>query len=518
VSFSPTPEQEAILTAVAKSDGPSVMVEAGAGCAKTSTLTLASEGVKSPSLAIAFNKKIADELATKLPSNFNARTMNSLGHRAWARARNNNKMVLDNRKAGKIITEMAKYRRIHLQEDQWDYARLLFREAQIQGLVPETFTRQGIAKSLVPDDKSGWQALGDTHAIPDDDFDMVWEIAREALTENIKLAYSGTISFDDQIYCSTMLGGVFEKYPVVFVDEDQDLSPLQIRMISQSMTRDARILAVGDKCQSIYAFRGAVGEAAEQIRALRPDWIDLPLMTSFRVPQLVADRQKSHVPMFRAFGTNPPGQIKHMNGGGETDGWHWKGVVDILPEWPLDIAILCRNNAPLLSLAFRLIRQGIGCSMMGRDISKGLKALSKKLAPLDSTPAETVVAKIDQWLISEISKARVNDNPDAAEKFTDKAESLKAIMESADCKDAGQLRRQIDNLFSRESGQVVLSTIHRAKGLEWPAVIHLDPFRLPSKWAIKSGGRALEQENNLRYVAETRTKHTLIMANLEGFQ
>lgn len=517
MTFSPTPEQEAILAAVAKSDGPSVLVEAGAGCAKTSTLTMASQVVNQASLAIAFNKKIADEMSERLASNFTCRTMNALGHRAWMRARNTRQMKVDAYKPGKIISEMAKARRTYLAEDQWDYAKILLREAQIQGLVPEQFTRQGLAKSLVPDTKEGWQQLSDSHAIPDDDFDMVWEIAREALIENIKQAYAGFMSFDDQIYCSTMLGGIFDRYPMVFVDEDQDLSPLQIRMLSQSLHRDGRILAVGDKCQSIYAFRGAVGEAAEQIRQLRPEWVDLPLMTSFRVPQIVADRQRGHVPMFRAHGANPAGQVHHMKL--DSDGsWTWKELLAILPEWPLDLAILCRVNAPIISMAFKLIRQGVGCSVAGRDISKGLKALSKKLAPQDTMPADAIRERIDSWLNMELHKARMNDNPDAAEKFVDKAESLKAIMESAECKDAGQLRRQIDNLFSRENGQVLLSTIHRAKGLEWPAVIHLDPFRLPSKWAIQKGGRTLEQEANLKYVCETRTKHTLIMANLEDFQ
>lgn len=514
--FTPTAEQQAILDVIADPNGPSAMVEAGAGCAKTSTLELASHKVRVPALAIAFNKKIADELATRVPGNFNARTMNALGHRAWMRARNTRAMKLDNRKAGQIITQMAKEHHVYLQEDQWDYARLLFREAQIQGLVPEFYTRQGVGKSLVDDTEEGWRSLGDVHAIPDDDFDMVWEIAREALVENIKLAYQGVISFDDQIYCSTMLGGVFDRYPVVFVDEDQDLSPLQIIMIRRSLARDARILAVGDKCQSIYAFRGAVGEAAEQIRALLPNWVDLPLMTSFRCPQLVADRQRGHVPMFRAHGTNPPGQVKSL--GTIDEGWTWRQVTDLLPDYPLDTAVLCRNNAPLLSMAFRLIRQGIGCSMMGRDISKGLKALSKKIAPEDGTSAELFLGKLNEWTQSELSKARLADNPEAAEKFVDKADCLRAVMESAECTNAGQLRRQLDNLFSRENGQVILSTIHRAKGLEWPAVIHLDPFRLPSKWALKNGGRQLEQEHNLRYVAETRTKHTLLMANLEEFE
>jgi len=169
-------------------------------------------------------------------------------------------------------------------------------------------------------------------------------------------------------------------------------------------------------------------------------------------------------------------------------------------------------------MAFKLIRQGIGCHVLGRDISKGLVALTKKLFPENNTPAPTVMSLLHSWLESETSKAHVSGNPEAADKFTDKADSIAAIMESAECQNAGQLRDQIERLFSRESGLVTLSTIHKAKGLEWGAVMHLDPFRLPSKFAVKAGGRALEQEKNLRYVCETRTKHTLLFGKVEGFQ
>jgi len=162
---------------------------------------------------------------------------------------------------------------------------------------------------------------------------------------------------------------------------------------------------------------------------------------------------------------------------------------------------------------------------LGRDIAKGLKALSKKIVPEDNTPADTVRHKIDEWMRTELSKAEVNHKPpEVSEKYVDKAESLLAVLESAECKDAGQLRRQIDNLFSRENGTVILSTVHKAKGMEWPVVLHLDPWRIPSKWAAKARAeqtpgweRLIDQEMNLRYVCETRTKHTLLMGNLNEF-
>jgi DNA helicase II / ATP-dependent DNA helicase PcrA len=508
----PTDEQQAIIEAVAVPDGSSIMIQAGAGCAKTTTAVMSMSGVRVPTLSVAFNKRNADELAKVMPQNVLSKTANGVCHGAWLRARNLRGAKVDAYKGSKLISEIAKQNHMHLSTDQWDYAKTLFREAQIQGLVPEPFGSQ--FTTLVPDTKEGWQALADQHAIPDEEFEYVWEVTRDALIENIKQAFQGIISFDDQIYCATLLGGVFQKYDFLVLDEVQDFNPLNIRMAKMSITKDGRIFAVGDKYQSIYAFRGAVGDAHERIRELRANWTDLPLMTSFRVPKLVAARQTDHVPGFRAHESNAPGQIVQV---GSLGGWTWDTVTRVAPDWPIDTAILCRNNAPLITLAFKLIRNQIGCHVLGRDISKGLKALTKKLCPDDNTKADIVKGKIQEWLQSELAKARVNDNPDAADKFTDKAESIIAVLESAECQDAGQLRRQIDNLFNRENSLITLSTVHKAKGMEWPVVMHLDPQRVPSQRAINQGGRALEQELNLKYVAETRTKHTLLLAQAESY-
>ena len=52
-------------------------------------------------------------------------------------------------------------------------------------------------------------------------------------------------------------------------------------------------------------------------------------------------------------------------------------------------------------------------------------------------------------------------------------------------------------------------------------MLHLDPWRIPSKWARlaadDNNSVPLEQEYNLQYVIETRAKNTLILANLEQF-
>lgn len=74
-------------------------------------------------------------------------------------------------------------------------------------------------------------------------------------------------------------------------------------------------------------------------------------------------------------------------------------------------------------------------------------------------------------------------------------------------------------MFSKDSLRITLATGHKAKGLEWPTVIHLDPWRVPSKYAKQalSEGHTIpmEQDLNLRYVIETRTMQKLILGDLE---
>ena len=126
--------------------------------------------------------------------------------------------------------------------------------------------------------------------------------------------------------------------------------------------------------------------------------------------------------------------------------------------------------------------------------------------------------RIASWLDIESKTLRDKGQEGKIPSLEDKAESLMAIIESGPCATAGALRDRIKALFESEVAPIILATGHRAKGLEWTTVIHLDPWRVPAKWALKSGDPGtLIQEHNLKYVIETRAKHTLAYANLEDF-
>jgi len=67
------------------------------------------------------------------------------------------------------------------------------------------------------------------------------------------------------------------------------------------------------------------------------------------------------------------------------------------------------------------------------------------------------------------------------------------------------LENYIDSLCSDESSPITLSTCHRAKGLESDRIFIISPHDLPMVWRNQQGWQ-LEQENNLLYVALTRSK------------
>jgi DNA helicase II / ATP-dependent DNA helicase PcrA len=512
---SPTPEQAEIISAVATGSD-SLMISAYAGTAKSTTIEMAAPTVRQPALAVAFNKKIADELQARLPHNFKARTLNSIGHGAWIRTLDRASVNLDGRKLGKLVTATAREMKLPLTTYQWEEVKTGVENAMKAGLSP-----RDIGQPIIKDTEENWRDLIECDSR---DFGMLYDVGWRTLKASIDLARAGHISFDDQIYCPTILGGAWEKFPRVFVDEAQDLSLLNHVMLD--LCSIGPIAAVGDKRQAIYLFRGADSSSMDSMRRLRPEWNDLKLTVTFRCPRAIVARQQGHAPGYTAAPGNIDGLFAAFERVGDK-GWNWESLQErmahITAELPeaKQLAILCRNNAPLVSMAFKLIRAGVGCQMLGRDIGKGLVNLTTKLSKDDSLKISAFTEIMNAWLDKECTIALANDKPDRVDKLTDQVECLRATIEGASPSTVGDLRAILQRIFSKENGQVILSSIHRAKGLEWPLVVHLDPWRIPSKqaqFAAANGDpKPLEQESNLRYVAETRTKHSLINANMEDF-
>lgn len=520
-----TDEQEAIRAATVDSQD-SLMISAYAGCGKTSTLEMLAPLLRPvPTLALAFNVKIKKELERRLPSNFTVLTMNGLGHRAWARALRATPLKMDDKKLGRLITATAKKGGLPLDTDQWNAIRELVSRAMQVGITPEA-TRKG----WVEDTEENWGQLAEDNWI--ECTPAMIEIARRVLREHVRESLEGIISFDDQLYMPIFFGtaGCWPQFAQGLIDEAQDLSAINHEQVKRAIPQ-GRLVVCGDPKQAIYQFRGADGQSMGTMRALRSAWIDLPLVTTFRCPKVVVERQQGHAPGFMAFESAPQGEFIRLpppmrpepgNDGRPTPivdarnaTWRWDSSGDL--SGSRQVAILCRNNAPLVSMAFKLIRTGQAVQMLGRDIGKGLVTLAKKLSKNDGTSAEEFRALLDSWRTTERSKAVANDDQGKIAGIEDRAECLLAVLDEAGAKTVRELVKRLTDLFESGNARITLSTGHRAKGLEWPVVLHLDPWRIPSKYAM-SNPVQMEQEKNLKYVIETRAQSVLIEASLDKFE
>jgi hypothetical protein len=82
------------------------MVNALAGTGKTSTIEMVCHAVKNiPILYLAFNKRIVDEAAKRMPSHVECRTQNGLGHRVWAQA-TGKRLIVDSGKMRQILKNL----------------------------------------------------------------------------------------------------------------------------------------------------------------------------------------------------------------------------------------------------------------------------------------------------------------------------------------------------------------------------------------------------------------------------
>jgi DNA helicase-2/ATP-dependent DNA helicase PcrA len=480
MNLTPTLEQSAIIEA-AKSTKDSILISALAGAAKTSTLEMICATLPvQPILCLAFNKRIAEEMKTRLPGHVSVKTMNALGHGIWAAA-TGRRLVVNSRKSYELlkgkVDALPRPQRLEAY-DTFSETLKAIGQAKVAGYIPEG--RFPSAKRLI--NQADFEQSFDEDG---QNFDLIDEV----LTDSIRLAYEGQIDFDDQIYMPTLFGGTFPRFPLVLVDEAQDLSSLNHAMLEKLVT--ARLIAVGDPFQSIYAFRGAMQSGMASLQ-MRHQMTEMTLSTSFRCPRAIVRRARSRAP--------------YMN----WPDWAEEGQIHEPKQWsaasiPENSAIICRNNAPLYRLGFNLIRAGRGVFIVGADIGPGLVKVLKKLGPETMTQFQVMDA-IDEWEETRGAKAK------SKESVADRAECLRVFAEHGNTLSGAVA--YAEHLF-KSTGTIQLLSGHKAKGLEWDTVGYLDSWRIPSKYAKTP--EELEQERNLDYVIVTRAKKELWYFNMDDF-
>lgn len=446
-----SPYQQEVFKAV-KDTRSNLLVQAVAGSGKTTTIVEAMRHESANALFLAFNKSIATELQQKIPVGREARTFNSLGHSALYR----------------MIPRTSKL-------DTWKIRNLLKEHVDAQ-VIPQLQRVIGLAKhnavGILDPGEVEW-FLNRLEQDPDLDPEGLAAYADAAHQVFWKsLDCEASFDFDDQVYLPVYHNRSLGSPDVVFVDEAQDLSPIQHLMLARL---NARTIAVGDRAQAIYGFRGADENSMDSLKQ-RFDMLELPLSITYRVPEKIAMLARSRVP-----------DLEWAKSGGKVE---WVSVLPQPSAFGAESMVICRNNAPLFRLGLEFIRARVPCKLMtafGQE-------LTKFISKLEGTTSAQAIKSLYEWRDRQLEKARSDTRITA---IHERVECVEPFLREFKLKiQAGAALTQI---IASETGTRIC-TIHKSKGLEARHVFFLQPELLKMEFI---------QEQNLYYVGVTRALEEL---------
>jgi DNA helicase-2/ATP-dependent DNA helicase PcrA len=321
-------------------------------------------------------------------------------------------------------------------------------------------------------------------------------VARSIMDKSVAIRYF--VDFDDMIYFPAALGMKVETYDNVFVDECQDLNRSQIELVLKMVKKpNGRIIAVGDPKQSIYGFRGADTEAMPRIKEVL-NAKELPLSVCYRCPTSHIELAKEIVAWIEPAPNAIAGTVETIT----SDAFNQSVDKDNEP------LVLCRTNAPLVSYALRLIKEGRKAHIRGSDIGSFLRGL---VIGFQTRTTTEFFGKVDEW---ENAQLEMLEKRWAAQAVKDTIIDYADVLREFGKQTANpfDIVTMIDRIFSDDKDGTIFSSVHKAKGLEADTVYIIRPDQLP---LIRKDQKdwELDQEMNLKYVALTRSKNKLVFVN-----
>jgi ATP-dependent DNA helicase UvrD/PcrA len=474
-------EQKAIFAWFESGKG-NLIVQARAGTGKTTTIkqafTFAPE--QGELLYAVFNKKNQKEAAEKITdARVSVRTLHSLGFwfikNVWSNAQPD-----DNVEFARIADVCGE----DLPED-------------VSGVIARLV---GFCKNLfvsVPDINAVLEVMDSRNLAVSDELAKDWPDAKiaqaaiGALNATLERDAAGRVSFNDMVWLPVAAGWVKPTFELVVVDEAQDMNMPQLMMAERACK--GRVCVVGDNRQAIYGFRGAASDGMHLMKQ-RLNAAELGLTTTYRCPKSVVALAQEIVSDYSAAPAAPEGEVVATS------------LPQVMESLTVGDAVLSRLNAPLMGVALSLLRRGIPARIEGRDIGKQLVAMVKKMRA-KSVP--DFLRKVSAW--SEKQAARITASggrhvQSKIELVNDQAATLTTVADG--CKNVDEVIARITNLFEDSDKArrpaVVCSSVHKAKGLEWNRVVLVaETFKNRHK---------SEEEANIYYVAVTRAKRTLLLA------
>ncbi len=526
------PEQRAVATAF----GPPVCVIAGAGTGKTRAITHriaygCATGAYDPFsvLAVTFTTRAAGEMRGRLRllgfPRVQARTFHSAALRQaqyfWPKSMGSELPRISDQRAG-LMAEAA--------------GRQLGQRVE-SGTLRDLLTEISWAKvSNVPPADYAELATEQGREVSAVDATGVGRIY--ARYEKLKVD-RGVIDFDDVLLCTVALLSdhddvrtqVRRTYRHLVVDEYQDVSPLQQKLLDLWQGDQPDLCVVGDPAQTIHSFAGARSSYLTRFGVRHPDAEVIRLVRDYRSTDQVVDLAN------RVLHSRGPGQgvrLVAQAGAGpapsftaadsESDeaarvaGWLAKLIADGVP--PAELAVLYRIHAQSPAYEAALSTAKVPFTLRA---SEGFFQRQEVRGAIVALKAQLGAASDD--LVTSVRGVLAGlgwtpEPPSGQGQARERWESLAALLGLA-TDHVGQhpdatladLIAELDERARAEhapSGAgVTLSTLHAAKGLEWEgvALVGLQEGTLP--FALAQSPVQLAEEQRLLYVGITRAKRHL---------
>jgi DNA helicase II / ATP-dependent DNA helicase PcrA len=334
------------------------------------------------------------------------------------------------------------------------------------------------------------------------------------------------------------------RYRCFVVDEYQDVTPLQQRVLNAWLGQRDDLTVVGDANQTIYSFTGATPQylldfsrrfpEATVVR-LERDYRSTPQVVSLANQVIAAARGRVAGSRLHLVGQRDPGPkptfSEHSDEVAEAASVAKKITRLIENGTPAsEIAVLYRINAQSETYEEALTEAGVAFQVRGgegffsrQEIRQALLAMQRAAERGVDASGDELAPMVRQLL----EPLGLTAEPPAGTRARERWEALTALAELTDDEVAQRpsldLRALVVELRQRADARhppvvqgVTLASLHAAKGLEWDAVflVGLADGTLPISHALSHGqdSEAVEEERRLFYVGITRARVHLALS------
>ncbi len=528
------PEQREVAVNL---DG-AMRVLAGAGTGKTRAIThriayAAASGAVTPTevLAVTFTTRAAGELRARLARlgvvGVQARTFHSAALRQaryfWPQAYGVDLPAVVKSKIPFIVEAASRNRQKASQADLRDLAGEI-EWAKVSNVRPQDYARLSAAAGRSVDGYDHATVAGIYSA-----YEEVKEQRHRVDMEDILLCAAAVLSEDERAASS-----VRKQYRAFVVDEFQDVSPIQASLLDLWLGRRDDVCVVGDPAQTIYSFAGASASHLLDFPKKYTTATTVTLARNYRsTPQVIEtansvmrDELGSSAVLLRT--TRTAGQTVSFTGHADEVA-EAAAVADAISALvsegtdPAGIAVMFRINAQSESFEEALAERSVPYLVRGAErfferaeVRQAITLLRGAVHGTEDHVGGLAVQVGD--VLSSMGWSR--EAPTVRGNARDRWESLQALVSLGDELAAAHpdmsLSGFVDELARRADAQhapvatgVTLTTLHAAKGLEWPVafLVGMHEGSMPIVYADTPAG--LQEERRLLYVGVTRAQDQL---------